>query len=385
MYKNFAVSNTKAALYSSLLLLPWGLKFSWSFALERLATKKLLMIVAQLILAVLFLGLAIVTSKDYFIIASMVLFLLMGFVAASFDIVSDGFYLTNLSPLNQAMFIGVRTLFFQAARFGCQGFLLIATGYLLLHYSVIFSWSIVYMVLAILLFSLALYHTLVLPQTEQAVKISTPNWLLENFKSSWRQFFKLPNIVLFIVFLLLYNFPEAQLIKVVPLFLLDNYSNAGLQLTNVEVGLIIGVFGCACMVVGALLSGWLLKRFAFNTVLPKVSLLTMLANLAYVLLASFNQFHLLAVYLLIGLAQFMFGLSNSVYLFYLLRKVSGSEFRMANYAMGTGLMAVGMILPGMLSGYLQSILGYRSFFIWIILAGFLVYLLSLVVGKNEYL
>jgi PAT family beta-lactamase induction signal transducer AmpG len=45
--------------------------------------------------------------------------------------------------------------------------------------------------------------------------------------------------------------------------------------------------------------------------------------------------------------------------------VSEGVHKTAHYAICTGFMALGMMLPGMVSGWIQTQLGYQHFFIWV--------------------
>jgi len=72
--------------------------------------------------------------------------------------------------------------------------------------------------------------------------------------------------------------------------------------------------------------------------------------------------------------QFGYGFGFTAYVMYMIL-VSEGEHKTAHYAICTGLMALGMMMPGMFSGWLQDTIGYRHFFLWVILStipGFLV-------------
>jgi PAT family beta-lactamase induction signal transducer AmpG len=90
-----------------------------------------------------------------------------------------------------------------------------------------------------------------------------------------------------------------------------------------------------------------------------------LPNIFYVYMA-YTQPSLTLVYPLVSLEQFGYGFgftSFSVYLMY----ISQGEYKTSHFAISTGIMALGMMLPGIVSGYLQNLLGYPLFFILVCL------------------
>jgi PAT family beta-lactamase induction signal transducer AmpG len=69
----------------------------------------------------------------------------------------------------------------------------------------------------------------------------------------------------------------------------------------------------------------------------------------------------------VAIEQFGYGFGFAAYLVYAMM-ISEGEYKTSHYAIATGFMALGMMLPGMFSGYLQQYLGYSNFFLWIILS-----------------
>ena len=54
---------------------------------------------------------------------------------------------------------------------------------------------------------------------------------------------------------------------------------------------------------------------------------------------------------------------------------SEGEHKTAHFALCTGFMALGMMIPGMFSGWIQELIGYQYFFLWVLVAtipGFIV-------------
>ncbi len=385
MYKNFNVSNTKIAFFTSLLILPWSFKPFWSPLLERIATKRQLTLFFQLILSVLFFILGFTLFNKHYFSLGIIIFMLIGFFSASYDITADGLYLVNLTNEQQTRFVGIRSFFYQLARFSCQGGLVMIAGILMSKYGPNRAWMAIYFILSSLTFLFLLYHYKALPEKES--KHSLAAKLFSHAHSSisiWKEFFKIPSIVNFLCVLLLFNLPEAQLLKMTPLFLLDNNTNGGLQLTTTEVGFILGLIGVACLMFGALITGWVITRFSLVKAFPWIALLTVITNISYIYLSLTNHPNIYIATILIGLAQFAFGLSNSAYMAYILRKVSIEKYRMTYYAIATAIMALGMAAPAAVSGYLQHLLGYSLFFTWILVCGIFIYILTCFTVKHDH-
>lgn len=64
----------------------------------------------------------------------------------------------------------------------------------------------------------------------------------------------------------------------------------------------------------------------------------------------------------VAIEQFGYGLGFSSFLVFLMCTSEG-PYKTAHYAISTGFMALGMMLPGLISGYLQAMVGYPLFFI----------------------
>jgi PAT family beta-lactamase induction signal transducer AmpG len=77
---------------------------------------------------------------------------------------------------------------------------------------------------------------------------------------------------------------------------------------------------------------------------------------------SFHEPALPLVYGLVALEQFGYGIGFSAFMVFLMY-TAREPFKTSHYALSTGFMALGMMMPGLISGYLQSALGYQQFFI----------------------
>jgi len=302
---------------------------------------------------------------------TLAVFWLMAFASASHDIAADGFYMLALPEHSQAAFVGVRSTFYRLANIGGQGGLVYLAGELQERTgSMQTAWSIVFAVLTALFVAMALYHWLVLPRPAADVRGTGHAQLAElsrGFLQVFAEFFKKPGILVVLGFLLLYRFPEAQLLKLATPFLLDKAELGGLGLSTKAVGIAYGTVGLTALTLGGLLGGWVISRVGLKRALWPLILLMHVPNAVFVFLAMAQPQDVVIVSAALAVEQFGYGLGFTAYLMYMIL-VSDGPHKTAHYAICTGFMALGMMLPGMWSGWLQQQLGYLPFFVWVLVA-----------------
>ncbi len=368
LYKNLGISNTELALYTSWLYLPWVIKPLWSPLLELLGTKRQWIVVMQFLVGAALASVALTLPADRFFQWSLALFWLMAFASASHDIAADGFYMLALSTHQQAAFVGVRSTFYRLANIGGQGGLVVLAGELQERTgSVVHAWMGVFGVLGVCFVLLALLHRLVLPRPapDQAMLRSATPW--RDFSAVFGAFFRRPGILAVLAFLLLYRFPEAQLLKMAVPFLLDPPQAGGLGLSNQAVGIAYGTVGLTALTLGGLLGGWVISRVGLDRALWPFVAVMHLPNVVFVAMAWWAPPNLWWVSAALAVEQFGYGLGFTAYMVFMLAVADGPH-KTAHYALCTGFMALGMMLPGMWSGWLQDQWGYQGFFVWVLVA-----------------
>ncbi|MEI6617883.1 MAG: MFS transporter [Betaproteobacteria bacterium] len=370
-YKNMGVDNTAIALYTSWLYLPWVIKPLWSPLVELFGTKRHWVLALQFVVGVALAMVALtIPGPDYFRM-SLAVFWLMAFASASHDIAADGFYLLALPGHQQAAFVGVRSTFYRLANIGAQGGLVYLAGVLQERTgSMQTAWSIVFGVLSLLFVLMALYHRHALPRPSADVRgqgQAQAGALVRDFVGVFRAFFARPGIAVVLGFLLLYRFPEAQLLKLATPFLLDSTAQGGLALSTKDVGIAYGTVGLTALTLGGLLGGWVISKVGLKRALWPLILLMHVPNAVFVALAVYQPQDLWTVSTALAVEQFGYGLGFTAYLMYMIL-VSQGPHKTAHYAICTGFMALGMMMPGMWSGWLQQQLGYLPFFGWVLLA-----------------
>ncbi|HMK38333.1 MAG TPA: MFS transporter [Bacteroidota bacterium] len=376
MYKRLGISNTDIALYTSLLYLPWVIKPLWGPVVDLVRTKRLWIVSLQLILGLLLCGVAIAIPVPGFFRATLVLFWLMAFASATHDIAADGFYMLGLKEHEQAAFVGVRSTFYRLAMITGQGVLVVVAGTIETHTGgdTTFAWSVTFGILGAMFLVFFLYHRFMLPFPSSDAQAHGTQKPLAGFFSVFAAFFSKPRIGSTLAFLLLYRFAESQLIKLVSPFLLDPRSKGGLGLTTSEVGIVYGTVGIVALTLGGLVGGFVIPRRGLKFWLWPMVIIMHLPDLMFVYLSQVQPDNFLLINIAVAVEQFGYGFGFTAYMLYMIM-VSEGDHKTAHYALCTGIMALGMMLPGMASGALQEWLGYPNFYLWVMVStipGFIV-------------
>jgi len=188
--------------------------------------------------------------------------------------------------------------------------------------------------------------------------------------------------LLVLAFLLLYRFAEAQLVKLAAPFMLDSAELGGLALNTGQVGFAYGTIGVVMLTLGGLLGGFLAARNGLKFWLLWMVIAINLPNAVYIFLSSALPENLLIINLAVGVEQFGYGFGFAAYMLYMLYVSSGAH-QTAHYAICTGFMALGMMIPGMFSGWLQELLGYQYFFIWVMVATLPSFIVTLMIPLDR--
>ena len=370
MYKNLEVSNTDIALYTSWLYLPWVIKPLWSPLVDMLRSKRWWIATLQLLIGASLALVALSIPMPQFFQLTLAVFWLMAFSSATHDIAADGFYMLALPERTQAAFVGVRSTFYRLAMIAGQGALVVLAGTLRdATGSFTYAWSVVFFLLSALFIGAALLHHVVLPRPAADHAAPRNAAFVAEFFAVFAAFFRKREIVTILSFLLLYRFAEAQLLKLAAPFLLDSRSVGGLGLSTQQLGVVYGTIGVAALTVGGILGGIYISRVGLKRALWPLLLAMHVPNLAYVALAVWLPQSLWLVGGAIAVEQFGYGFGFTAFMVYMLMVASqDAAHRTAHYALCTGFMALGMMLPGMAAGWLQTQLGYTNFFIWVCVA-----------------
>ena len=377
LYKEMGISNTDITFYTSWLYLPWVIKPFWSPVVDILKTRRMWIWVVQLILGTALAGIALTLPASRFFQLSLAFFWLLAFSSATHDIAADGFYMLGLTEHDQSFFVGIRNTCYRVATVCAQGLLVVFAGRIEdVTGNRVLAWSTAFGVMAGLFIVLATYHWLVLPRPPADKPGSTASLtrFFNDFFATFGAFFRKPKIVILLLFLLFYRFAEAQLLKMVPPFLLDERLHGGLHLSLDQVGFFYGTVGVIALMLGGIAGGLLVSRHGLGFWLWPMVFIMHLPDAAFIYLSYVQPTHLPTIGMCIALEQFGYGFGFTAYMLYMLYIARGRHST-AHYAICTGFMAMGLMVPGLWSGALQEALGYRHFFTWVLVAtipGFIV-------------
>ena len=368
MYKNLGIGNTEIALYTSWLYLPWVIKPLWSPLVDIVRTKRWWIVTLQLFIGAALAAVALTLPMPGFFQLSLALFWLMAFSSATHDIAADGFYMLALPQHAQAAFVGVRSMFYRIAMIAGQGGLVFLAGQLTEatgHPER--AWQLVMFVLAAVFVLLFVWHRFMLPRPVVDRPRSDGQPLWAGFVETFTSFFRRPDIGLVLAFLLLFRLGEAQLVKLVTPFLLDPAARGGMGLSTSAVGIVYGTVGVIALTCGGLLGGWVVSQHGLKRWLWPMVAAIHAPNLLFVALAVWQPADVWLIAAAVAFEQFGYGFGFAAYLLFMIM-VSDGPSKTAHYALCTGFMALGMMLPGMASGWLQQQLGYVNFFVWVCVA-----------------
>ena len=298
---------------------------------------------------------------------------LLAFSSATHDIATDGFYMLGLDTKKQAFFVGIRNTAYRLAMLTGQGLIVMFAGWLEKTYSstlpeeiaVPRAWSVTFYLLAILFVLLFLYHQFILPKPGNDVPVKNGN-PLNAFFQTFITFFQKKGIIAALAFILLFRFAESQLVKIASPFLLDNPEVGGLGLSTMQVGTIYGVVGLIALTIGGILGGILMAKNGLKHWIWWMTAAMNLPNLVYVYLAFVHPSNIWLISSAVAIEQLGYGFGFTALTYFMMLFSKGPQ-QTAHYAICTGFMALGMMLPGMISGYIQELIGYQYFFLWIML------------------
>ena len=369
MYKRLEVSNTDIALLTSWLYFPWVIKPLWSPFVDLIKTKRWWIYVMQLFIGGGMAGIAFVLPGDFFLQATLAFFWLMAFSSATHDIAADGFYMLGLTEDQQAFFIGIRNTFYRIAMITGQGLLVMLAGFLEKSTGKIpFAWSIVFFILAGTFVGLSMWHKYILPRpVEDAPRLNvTPSVILVEFFKTFASFFQKKGVIPALLFMLTFRLGESQLVKLASPFLLDGREVGGLALSTGQVGFAYGTVGVIALLLGGILGGMAIARNGLKHWLWPMALAISLPNLVYLYMAYAMSENIFIINGCVAIEQFGYGFGFTAYAMYLMLFAEGG-YKTPHYALSTGFMALGMMLPGMISGWIQEQIGYQHFFIWVMI------------------
>jgi PAT family beta-lactamase induction signal transducer AmpG len=369
MYKNMGISDTQIAFWTSLIMLPWTLKPLWSPFLEMYKTRKFFVYSTQMLTGVLFGLVALSLHADQFFAISIGILAIIAFSGATHDIAADGVYLNTLNAKDQAKYVGWQGACYNIAKVMSGGVLVYLAGELEKKFGIATAWSVVMGLYGVIMLLLGVYNRRVLPIGGPPATTQTTAEVWATLKDVLVTFFQKKNIWYGLLFIVLYRFAEGQAIKITPLFFKAARADGGLGLTTSQIGVLYGVFGAIAFVLGSLASGY----FVSQKGLTRRTLLILCAFfnvpfVAYAYLAWFVPTNLYIIGSAVAIEYFGYGFGFVGLILFIMQNIAPGKYKMAHYAFGSGLMNLGFMIPSMISGLLSDYLGYKEFFVWVLIA-----------------
>lgn len=381
MYVKLGIGLAEMAFFTGWLYLPWVIKPFWSPFVDLFGTKRGWTISMQFLIAIALAAVGFLLPVSFFFASTLVVFWLMAFFSATHDIAADGYYMLELTPHQQAAFVGVRSTFYRIASVIGQGGLVMLAGFLETRYGEpTTAWSTVFFTMSVFFFIIALWHTRFMPEVadDKPVPDVTPSTIIYDFAYTFVTFFRKPHILSALCFMLFYRLPEALCVKLVQPFLVDSRESGGLALTTSQVGLVNGTIGVIALLAGGVLGGLAISKGGLKKWLWPMALSLTLPCIFYCFLSMWQPENFMIIASAIALEQFGYGFGFTAFMLYLIY-FSRGESQTSHYAFCTAFMALGMMVPGMFAGWLHDLFeqynilgadgpqGYVNFF-WLVMA-----------------
>ncbi|MBR1518143.1 MAG: MFS transporter [Prevotella sp.] len=370
LYKQLGLSNTEITFYTSWLYLPWVIKPLWSPFVDLVKTKRWWILSMQLLIGAAFGGVAFTIPTEFWLQGTLFFFWVMAFSSATHDIAADGFYMLGLDQHSQAWFVGIRSTFYRLATIFGQGILVMIAGNLQVVFrnSIKYSWSLLFYGVAGIFIAFWLWHSFILPRPDDDAPRKDLNvrTIWREFGETIKTFFQKEQVMVGLLFMLFYRMPEGLLSKISSLFLIDAAHNGGMGLSPQEYGLVSGTVGIIGLTLGGILGGMAAGRDGLKRWLWPMVVAITLPDIVYVYLSYALQSSLLVVNVCVFIEQFGYGFGFTAYMLYLIYYSQGA-YKTSHYALCTAFMALSMMIPGLFAGALQEAVGYRTFFVVVML------------------
>jgi MFS transporter, PAT family, beta-lactamase induction signal transducer AmpG len=368
MYKNMGVSDTQITFWTSLIMIPWTLKPLWSPVLEMFKSKKFFVVTSQFITGITFALVALSLPFPNFFTYSIALLGIIAFSGATNDIATDGVYLNVLSPKLQAEYIGWQGASYNIGKLVAYGGFVTLAGILENRMGVVNAWVSVMLGIGTVMALVGVYHLRVLPKGGTTTNVTS---LKEGFETLWdvlKTFFQKKYITWSIGFIILYRFAEGFAIKIAPLFFKAAVSDGGLGLSTTQIGVIYGTFGTVAFVLGSILGGYFIAQKGLKKALIFLVAAFNIPFAVYAGLSVYQPDSVIIIGAAVVLEYFGYGFGFVGLMLFMMQQVAPGKYKMAHYAFATGINNLGFMIPSMLSGYFSDMLGYKIFFIWVLVA-----------------
>lgn len=368
MYKSLGLADAQIAFFTSLVTIPWALKPLWGPLMEMFKTKKYFVLATQFLGGISFGLLALSLHLPSFFTWTLIFFGIIAINSAIHDTAADGVYISVLADKQQAEYVGWQGAFYNVGKVLSQGAFVYIAGHLEKSIGVVPAWTIVMCSFGAILILMSIYHWHFLPTGGKSSQVKTVKETVTRFWDVVATFFQKKYIIWGILFLILYRFAEGQAIKIVPLFMRAAREHGGLGLSTQDVGVLYGFFPPIAFILGSVLSGYFAAKRGLRKALLVLCAFFNIPFVVYIFLAILQPTDFVTITGLVVLEYFGYGFGFVGLILYMMQQIAPGRYKMAHYAFATSLMQLGFLIPSMISGFVSDFLGYRDFFIWVMIA-----------------
>jgi PAT family beta-lactamase induction signal transducer AmpG len=379
MFKNLGMDNGTAAAYASSLILAYTIKPLFAPFVEMYRTKKFFVLCAQLTLGLGFIGVALAMALPEGMTLLLIAFWILSFVGATQDIASDGVYVTSLDHKAQSLFCGIQSLSWNIGPIVASGGLVYLSGWLHSSYyhhdakvfgpDWIDAWRVIFFIVGGITLAMGAWHLKAMPDGARAENSPTsPKEAWHILSDSFVTFFQKRDVWMMIAFAFLFRLSIGFLEKIGPFFMIDPVSKGGLGLSNEMLGLVYGTYGLIAVLIGSLLGGIFVARHGLKSTLFLLCCAVNIPNITFLLMSIYQPIDLLVISAGVAIEKFFFGFGSVGFMIYLMQQLAPGKYTTTHYAFGTGLMGLCMMVTGVISGHLQQLLGYVSYFAFVMAA-----------------
>jgi PAT family beta-lactamase induction signal transducer AmpG len=323
----------------------------------------------EVLLAVLFTGVAMSLPVPGFFQISIAVFWIAAFSSSTQDICADGVYLTSLDRPAQASLAGVQGMFWVGGKLLATGVLIsvldkvrVADGW-----SQTRMWSTVMLACAGAMLVLAAYHFFFLPTGSIAERPHNAKQVVADF---WRTVVTFCDKRAFwgmIAFVFLYRIGEGLLLVEGSLFLQSDVSKGGLGLSAGDVSSIDAVYGTFASIAAGLLGGLFASWMTLPRALGILGLCLNVPHLTYIFLSHMAVSHhgvdYATVVTAVSIEKFGYSFGFVGNMVYMMQQLAPGRSTMTHYAIATSLMNLMLVPTNMISGPLAEWLGFSTFFV----------------------
>ena len=333
----------KAISATSLLFLPWALKFLWAPFVDHYGTRKQWLLPLQVSAVI---GALLLTqldlSRGYVVVLAAAF--LFNLVAACQDVATDGLAVRILDTRERGLANGIQV---GAYRIG-----MILGGGLLLWIFARTDWATMFTCMAALL-ALTVLPVLPLREPRQSANaVVTPATAVA---AGWLHRLRVPGMGAFIALICIYKFGDSMVASLIGPFMRD----AGLS--KETIALMKGTVGSLASLAGAALGGWYAFRAGRRSALLVCGLLQTASLLFYV--AAAHGIGGIATFWAGNVAEHLFGSMATVALFTLMMDASDPEHAGTDYTLLACAIVVAMGLANFTGASIADAVGYPPTFV----------------------